>query len=119
MGQPSPLEPEVSEQQGVIKSASPPALVPRLDPVALLSQLRRNGFSMQALLPSCLHPAGSVTPEFQLLHIKDQQGWSQLLSLWPGTAEAAKAMLVKLCFMRIEAAVFSTRMTGVLCGAAT
>lgn len=114
VGQPSPLEPE---QQGAVKGAAPPALAPRLDPVALLSQLRRNGFLMQVLLPSCLHPAGSLLPEVQLLLVKDQAGWSKLLSLWPGSAEAAKAMLVKLCFMRIEAAVFSTKMMGALCRA--
>ena len=46
----------------------------------LLRQLRANGFTLEAMVPACLHPESvGLTPEFMQMAVRDQAEWSEFL----------------------------------------
>ena len=57
----------------------PPQALPP-EPAALLRQLRANGFTLEAMVPACLHPESvGLTPEFMQMVVGDQAAWSEFL----------------------------------------
>lgn len=88
----------------------------QLDAASRLRHMRDNGFSLQAMLPSFLHPQRSLNPDFKILDVSNEEQWHRLLSSWPDSQERLEALLVNLSFMRVNAPQFSIRMTGVYFG---